>query len=381
MLWPLVLGAPCPPHSSVSLPSLGCGPVYDVPDPHAFPQPRPARGSPNNVSLLDRLLLTQSVWLQLSLNSATALHILQREPPGTFLVRQSNTRRCRVLCLRLQDDLAPAFVASYCLQERAAGISLEGSSWSFPDLLHLVAFYCLSRHHGCMWPSGTFLVATASWALVLPMPPASPTARTAPPDPPYVPATSLPAPTHLSPLPPDGSYGADEFLPFLSFLLAQCDLPQLLMEAEYMMELMEPSQLLGEGGYYLTTLQASLALLGHFHEEEPRELRPDVQRALSWQHQSQSGRPPGSPCQDPQPEKTKAPCSGCHSTTPALGAQGTAEQLQGHPTDNSLPLHPEGHHQPQEHLAQHRHSREMRPGLGPPHRLLREGAIDLDEPL
>uniref|UniRef100_A0A8C3SJK3 Ras and Rab interactor 1 n=1 Tax=Chelydra serpentina TaxID=8475 RepID=A0A8C3SJK3_CHESE len=96
---------------------------------------------------------------------------------------------------------------------------------------------------------------------------------------------------------PDGSYGADEFLPVLSFILAQCDLPQLLMEAEYMMELMEPSQLLGEGGYYLTTLQASLALLGRFHEEEPRELCPNFQRALSWRHQPPSERPPGSPCQ------------------------------------------------------------------------------------
>ncbi|XP_037761211.1 ras and Rab interactor 1 isoform X4 [Chelonia mydas] len=180
---------------------------------------------------------------------------------------------------------------------------------------------------------------------------------------------------------PDGSYGADEFLPVLSFILAQCDLPQLLMEAEYMMELMEPSQLLGEGGYYLTTLQASLALLERFHEEEPRELHPDVQRTLSWQHLCPPGRPPGSPCQDPQPEKTQAPCSGCHSTTPALGAQGTAEQLRGHPTDNSLPLHPEGQRQPQEHPAQHRHPGEMGPRPGPPHRLLREGAVDLDEPL
>ncbi|XP_073207743.1 ras and Rab interactor 1 isoform X3 [Lepidochelys kempii] len=180
---------------------------------------------------------------------------------------------------------------------------------------------------------------------------------------------------------PDGSYGADEFLPVLSFILAQCDLPQLLMEAEYMMELMEPSQLLGEGGYYLTTLQASLALLEHFHEEEPRELHPNVQRTLSWQRLCPPGRPPGSPCQDPQPEKTQAPCSGCHSTTPALGAQGTAEQLRGHPTDNSLPLHPEGQRQPQEHPAQHHHPGEMGPWPGPPHRLLREGAVDLDEPL
>ncbi|XP_077678786.1 ras and Rab interactor 1 [Eretmochelys imbricata] len=724
MLWPLVLGAPRPPHSAVSLLSLGRDPVYDVPDPHVFPQPRPARGSLNSVSLLDRLLLTQSVWLQLSLNSATALHILQREPPGTFLVRRSNTHRRRVLCLRLLDDLAPAFVASYCLQERAAGISLEGSSQSFPDMLHLVASYCQSRevlpvalrlpqpiqqavshkeleaisHLGLeFWSSSLnakdplespepqlcedaapaagqlgaiptrspreldcglgngalgFLnplfqgrdggsrrddfkrsikvrVSTETSSPLSPPPkppppiPASqtgmsPTLRQEPgqysplsmsgyrvpqrageplnpepagsslpslqeldsgspsgseseggggpraPSPPaqrrpraplrcmsdavlavlapekqlsraveglardrstrlgasvqdfltlvrggggewqsshellspirtflthtkaqllQSPALELPSPTLLPdhrldavleralhrcvlkplkpvlasrlcrrrmadgslgqlrenlrlvrergpgafparatlPSPPDtqrarrkllqllhayspstqvtlllqackgvyramgaapdGSYGADEFLPVLSFILAQCDLPQLLMEAEYMMELMEPSQLLGEGGYYLTTLQASLALLEHFHEEEPRELHPDVQRTLSWQHPCPPGRPPGSPCQDPQPEKTQAPCSGCHSTTPALGAQGTAEQLRGHPTDNSLPLHPEGQRQPQEHPAQHHHPGEMGPWPGPPHRLLREGAVDLDEPL
>uniref|UniRef100_K7F5A7 Ras and Rab interactor 1 n=1 Tax=Pelodiscus sinensis TaxID=13735 RepID=K7F5A7_PELSI len=568
-----------------------------------------------SVSLRDRLLLTQPVWLQLSLNSATALHILQREPPGTFLVRRSNTRQRRALCLRLLDDLAPAFVASYSLQEGPAGVSLEGSSRSFPDLLHLVASYCQRRevlpvalrlpqpiqqavshkelesisHLGLeFWSSslnakdspelpeppfsedaaagqlGTiptrspreldcglgngalgFLaplfqgkdggsrrddfkrsikvrVSTETSSPLSPPPkppppiPANqagtpPTPRREPgqcsplctsgyrvpqrageprhslpslqeldsgspsgseseggggpraPSPPaqpppraplrsmsdavlavmapekqlaraveglardrstrlgasiqdfltlvrggkgersshellspvrafltrtktqmlQSPALELPSPTLLpdhrldavleralhrcvlkplkpvlasrlrglhvadgslgqlrenlrlvrergpgafparATLPgppdtqrarhkllrllrayspctqvtlllqackgvyramgaaPDGSYGADEFLPVLSFILAQCDLPQLLMEAEYMMELMEPSQLLGEGGYYLTTLQASLALLGSFHEEKSRQLRPDVQRVLS----------------------------------------------------------------------------------------------------
>ncbi|XP_067400209.1 ras and Rab interactor 1 [Emydura macquarii macquarii] len=701
---------------------LGRDPVYDVPDPHVFPQPRRARGSLNNVSLLDRLLLTQSVWLQLSLNSATALHILQREPPGTFLVRRSNTRRRRVLCLRLLDDLAPTFIASYCLQEGPAGVSLEGSSQSFPDLLHLVASYCQSRevlpialrlpqpiqqavshkeleaisHLGLeFWSSSLnakdplespqpslredaapaagqlgaiatrspreldcglgngalgFLnplfqgrdggsrrddfkrsikvrVSTETSSPLSPPPkppppiPASqtgtpptprreaglcsllstsgyrvpqraglllnpePTRGSLPslqeldsgspsgseseggggpraPSPPaqhrprtplrsmsdavlavlapekrlvravqglaqdrstrlgasvqdfltlvrggwgegqsshellspiraflthtkaqllQSPALELPSPTLLpdhrldavleralhrcvlKPLKPvlvsrlrglhvadgslgrlrenlrlvreqgpgafparatlpgppdaqraqrkllqllrayspgtqvklllqackgvyramgaalDGSYGADEFLPVLSFILAQCDLPQLLMEAEYMMELMEPSQLLGEGGYYLTTLQASLALLGRFHEEEPRDLCPDVRRALSWRHQHPPGWRPDSLCQDQPPEKTQAPCSGHHSTTPALGAQET-EQLGGHPT-NSLPLHSDGQCQPPEHPVQCHHPVETGPGPGPPRRLLREGAVDLDESL
>lgn len=41
--------------------------------------------------------------------------------------------------------------------------------------------------------------------------------------------------------------GADEFLPLLSLVLAHCDLPELLLEAEYMSELLEPSLLTGEG--------------------------------------------------------------------------------------------------------------------------------------
>lgn len=48
--------------------------------------------------------------------------------------------------------------------------------------------------------------------------------------------------------PPTGEgAGADEFLPLLSLVLAQCDLPELLLEAEYMSELLEPTLLTGEG--------------------------------------------------------------------------------------------------------------------------------------
>lgn len=59
-------------------------PVYDYPDPQPVSEKRacPQRGSLKSISVLDRLLLTHPVWLQLSINSATALHILQREPPG-----------------------------------------------------------------------------------------------------------------------------------------------------------------------------------------------------------------------------------------------------------------------------------------------------------
>lgn len=51
---------------------------------------------------------------------------------------------------------------------------------------------------------------------------------------------------HL-PLPTGEGAGAAEFLPLLSLVLAQCDLPELLLEAEYMSELLEPALLTGEG--------------------------------------------------------------------------------------------------------------------------------------
>lgn len=80
--------------------------------------------------------------------------------------------------------------------------------------------------------------------------------------------------------------GADEFLPLLSLVLAQCDLPDLLLEAEYMSELLEPTLLTGEGGYYLTSLSASLALLSGLSQARALPLSPaqELQRSLAlWE--------------------------------------------------------------------------------------------------
>lgn len=62
-------------------------PLYDFPEPaplleRKFLGHQRGRGSLKSINVLDRLLLTVPVWLQLSINPATALHILQREPPG-----------------------------------------------------------------------------------------------------------------------------------------------------------------------------------------------------------------------------------------------------------------------------------------------------------
>lgn len=47
-------------------------------------------------------------------------------------------------------------------------------------------------------------------------------------------------------------YGADDFLPVLTYVIAQCDMLELDTEIEYMMELLDPSLLHGEGNILLS---------------------------------------------------------------------------------------------------------------------------------
>ncbi|XP_051822580.1 ras and Rab interactor 1 [Antechinus flavipes] len=119
-------------------------PIYDIPEAGGR-QEGPFRGPGRPVSLWERLLITQPVWLQLSANAAAALHVLQREPPGTFLVRKSNTRQCKALCVRLPEALGPSFVSSHDIREGPEAVSLEGSELHFPDLIQLISAYCHSR--------------------------------------------------------------------------------------------------------------------------------------------------------------------------------------------------------------------------------------------
>ncbi|XP_070773931.1 ras and Rab interactor 2-like isoform X2 [Enoplosus armatus] len=125
-------------------------PLYDFPEPtqpseRKFLGHQRGRASLRSISVLDRLLLTVPVWLQLSINPATALHIMQREPPGAFLVRKSRTSQRNVLCVRLADDSVPSFVQQFGIREEHSTLSLETSAISFPDLPRLISFYCVSR--------------------------------------------------------------------------------------------------------------------------------------------------------------------------------------------------------------------------------------------
>ncbi|KAM3623821.1 uncharacterized protein V6R79_015942 [Siganus canaliculatus] len=80
-------------------------------------------------------------------------------------------------------------------------------------------------------------------------------------------------------------YGADDFLPMLTYVVAQCDMPQLDTEIQYMMELLDPSLLQGEGGYYLTSAYGAMALIKNFQEEQAaRILSSEARNTLHQWH-------------------------------------------------------------------------------------------------
>ncbi|KAK2815578.1 hypothetical protein Q5P01_026045 [Channa striata] len=86
-------------------------------------------------------------------------------------------------------------------------------------------------------------------------------------------------------------YGADDFLPMLTYVVAQCDIPQLDTEIQYMMELLDPSLLQGEGGYYLTSAYGAMALIKNFQEEQAaRVLSSEARNTLHQWHRRRTAQ-------------------------------------------------------------------------------------------
>ncbi|XP_051936983.1 ras and Rab interactor 2 isoform X2 [Hippocampus zosterae] len=96
------------------------------------------------LSVLDRLINTHSVWLQLEFSHQNAIEILQNQAPGTFVVRKSSSRQKKVISLRMDKD-SPVTVKDFVVMESQYTFTLEGSGLSFADLFRLVAFCCISR--------------------------------------------------------------------------------------------------------------------------------------------------------------------------------------------------------------------------------------------
>ncbi|XP_053714063.1 ras and Rab interactor 2 isoform X1 [Synchiropus splendidus] len=86
-------------------------------------------------------------------------------------------------------------------------------------------------------------------------------------------------------------YGADDFLPMLTYVLAQCDMPELDSDIQYMMELLDPSLLQGEGGYYLTSAYGAMVLIKNFQEEQAaRVLISEARNTLQQWHRRRTAQ-------------------------------------------------------------------------------------------
>ncbi|XP_010002058.1 PREDICTED: ras and Rab interactor 3 [Chaetura pelagica] len=97
------------------------------------------------ISILDKLIKTCPVWLQLNMNHERAGAILGKEPAGIFLVRKEGNVKNMVLAVRLPVQNEGPAVLEYNIKEEKSILYLEGSVLVFEDVFKLVAFYCVSR--------------------------------------------------------------------------------------------------------------------------------------------------------------------------------------------------------------------------------------------
>uniref|UniRef100_A0A1A7Y0K1 Ras and Rab interactor 2 n=1 Tax=Iconisemion striatum TaxID=60296 RepID=A0A1A7Y0K1_9TELE len=130
-------------------------------------------------------------------------------------------------------------------------------------------------------------------------------------------------------------YGADEFLPMLTYVLAQCDMPQLDSEIVYTMELLDPSLLTGEGGYYLTSAYGAMSIIKNFQKNQPAMVLSSETRdtLCQWhrRHTAQRMARRSAPCIDDLQSFLRValqdPNSGCTAKTVTVEPQATVEEV------------------------------------------------------
>ncbi|MBN3325445.1 RIN3 protein, partial [Atractosteus spatula] len=98
-----------------------------------------------SISILEKLIKTCPVWLQLGISPERASEILQREPPGIFLVKKNANLKKMVLSVRFSDKDGKPRIQDILIKEEKSLLYLEGSVLVFDDIFKLIAFYCVSR--------------------------------------------------------------------------------------------------------------------------------------------------------------------------------------------------------------------------------------------
>ncbi|KAK1793074.1 hypothetical protein P4O66_011481 [Electrophorus voltai] len=101
--------------------------------------------TPPSISILEKLIKTCPVWLQLGISQERAIRILNKEMPGIFIVRRNIDQKLMVLSVRIPDQQGEPQVQELHVKEEKALLYLEGSVLVFDNIFKLIAFYCVSR--------------------------------------------------------------------------------------------------------------------------------------------------------------------------------------------------------------------------------------------
>ncbi|XP_020387842.2 ras and Rab interactor 3 [Rhincodon typus] len=97
------------------------------------------------ISIPDKLIRTCPVWLQLNTRKEKVKEILQREPPGRFMVRKDCTLSNMVLSVNFPGLGGIPNIQDYSIKEDKSIVYLDGSLLAFEDIFKMVTFYCVSR--------------------------------------------------------------------------------------------------------------------------------------------------------------------------------------------------------------------------------------------
>ncbi|XP_016400215.1 ras and Rab interactor 3-like isoform X2 [Sinocyclocheilus rhinocerous] len=120
-------------------------PIVPKPPVPTSPVSKSHKPIPPGISILEKLIKTCPVWLQLGMKQDRAMHILSKEFPGIFLVRRDASQKPMVLAVCLPDQLEEPHVKELPIKEEKSLLYLEGSVLVFENIFKLIAFYCVSR--------------------------------------------------------------------------------------------------------------------------------------------------------------------------------------------------------------------------------------------
>uniref|UniRef100_A0A3P9Q9B1 Ras and Rab interactor 2 n=1 Tax=Poecilia reticulata TaxID=8081 RepID=A0A3P9Q9B1_POERE len=280
------------------------------PCPGMGPGPTKARDSGydslhRRLSVLERLMHTHSVWLQLGLSHQDAAGILQSQPAGSFLVRRSTSLQKKVISLRMDKDSAEP-IKDFAVKESLYNRVLEKAMLKCVLKPLKPAISAALKEFQVRSGSWQELRENLSLAKAR-RPQEMGVADALPPDPVAIEKIRQKFQTMCKLYSPEKKvcmllrvckliytimednsgrlYGADDFLPMLTYVLAQCDMPELDNEILYMMELLDPSLLHGEGGYYLTSAYGAMSLVKNFQEDQAaRVLSSETRDTLHQWH-------------------------------------------------------------------------------------------------